>query len=127
MSDKKHYKLLKRAFAVAKQSGISPEEFREAVPAWGFPRLSGCSDADLRAINRRLKRWYVASGNSHSCSQAQLDYMQQLWEHKSRAKSKSSLDSYLKNSFKVAAARVMPKKQCSVVIQSLVKWNNKDE
>lgn len=123
----KRYKLIKTIFAVAKnQNGIPPAQLREAVPEWGFPRLSKCNNADLRAILSQLKRWYVASGRAGTASQQQLDYMQRLWELKSRQKDKPSLDGYLANHFGVAAARTMGPGKCSDVINALKKWNYTD-
>jgi len=122
--DKARWQLLKKAFAIAKNDqGMAPDVFREAVPDWGFPRLSDCTAADLRAIISRMKRWYVASGKPGRASQDQLDYLQGLWESKSRAQTKASLDKYLTNNFGVVTARSMSVDQCSLAIQSLKKWS----
>lgn len=101
---------------------MEPDQFREVVTDWGFPRLSDCDKADLRAIISQMKRWYTAKSGGNTCSQSQLDYLQLLWEKKSDKKDKQSLDSYLLNKFTVMHARLMSQGQCSNAIQSLIKW-----
>src|SRR5699024_2566669 len=119
------WELLKTAFAIAKHELDMPADvLREAVPSWGFPRLSQCTKADLRAIINRMTRWFTGRPEAQECTQSLLDYMQHWWKYKSQKKDKASLQAYLANSFDVPTVRLMSRDMASKVIQSLKAWND---
>jgi len=118
--NKKRIKQLKRVFAKAKEQGFTPEELRENVVLWGFPRLSQCSYQDLKAVERRLGSWYSESPGC--ATQAQLDFMQKLWIEKSDRKDKISLDAYVNNRLGITNPELLSSSSISRIIQGINQW-----
>lgn len=93
--------------------------------AWGMPRLSRCSVAQLGEIRSRLERWWTANGRDGDASQAQLDLLQDLWKRKSWKRDKASFERWAHSHFSVYSVTAMSTGMASKVINALRQWGDK--
>ena len=121
--NKKRYHEIKKCFAIAKeQLGMDANVLRETVEAWGFPRLSKCSSADLRAIQAKMRSWFAARNRPGLATQSQLNLLQDLWTQKSDKKDRQSLINYLSKSSGFNDPSLFTIDEISKKIQGLQRW-----
>ncbi|MBO6572106.1 MAG: hypothetical protein JJ958_06625 [Balneola sp.] len=123
IQDKKRNHELKKCFAIAKESlGMDANTLRETVEAWGFPRLSRCTSADLRAIQAKMRSWFKARDRQGLATQKQLDLLQDLWKQKSHKKDRQSLINYLFKKTGLTDPTLFTVDEISNKIQGLQRW-----